>query len=127
MKSLLIVMLLCFSGISFAQTADSVHTTVDHQADFPGGNAEMKRWITDNLTFPPSLTEEDNIISHISVSFVVELDGRLTEIRVLKGGDQAVNRHIAGIIKSMPHWKPATLNGVAVRSKFYLPIHICLK
>jgi len=127
MKSLLIVMLLCFSGAGFAQTADSVHTMVDHQADFPGGNAEMKRWITDNLTFPPSLTEEDNIISHVSVSFVVELDGRLTEIRVLKGGDPTTNRHIAGIIKSMPRWQPATLNGVAVRSKYHLTCNICSK
>ncbi|MBI3237548.1 MAG: hypothetical protein HYZ43_01665 [Flavobacteriia bacterium] len=127
MKSLLIVMLLCFSGVGFAQTADSVHTMVDHQAEFPGGNAEMMKWITSNLSYPPTLTEEDNLISYISVSFVVELDGRLTEIRVLKGGDQAANRHIAGIIKSMPRWKPATLNGVAVRSQFYLPIHICLK
>lgn len=127
MKGLLIVILLLFMGNGFAQTSDSVYTVVDHPAEFPGGSTEMKKWMADNLIFPPPLTEEDNIISHISVSFVVELDGRLTEIRVLRGGDQAANRHIAGIIKSMPHWKPATLNGVAVRSRYNLSSTICLK
>lgn len=123
---LLFVLLLVVNG-SFAQTADSVYTTVDHEAEFPGGRDEMMKWMGSNLTYPPSLTEEDNLISHISVSFVVELDGRVTEIRVLRGGDQAANRHIAGIIKSMPHWKPATLNGVAVRSRYHLSSTICLK
>ncbi|ASS47290.1 MAG: hypothetical protein A3D31_15715 [Candidatus Fluviicola riflensis] len=127
MKASLLFVLLLIANGNFAQTADSVYTIVDHQAEFPGGSSEMKRWMADNLTFPPSLTEEDNLISHISVSFVVELDGRLTEIRVLRGGDQAANRHIAGIIKSMPHWKPATLNGKAVRSRYHLSSTICLK
>ena len=127
MKACLLFVLLLMVNGSFAQQADSVYTVVDHPAEFPGGTIEMKRWMADNLTFPPSLTEEDNIMSHISVSFVVELDGRLTEIRVLRGGDQAANRHIAGIIKSMPHWKPATLNGMAVRSRYNLSSTICLK
>ncbi|MDH4473515.1 MAG: hypothetical protein QE487_12980 [Fluviicola sp.] len=125
MKGLLIVMLLCFSGTVFAQTADSVYTVVDHPAEFPGGSTEMMNWIKNNWTFPTS--NEDDIVSRFVASFIVEPDGRLSEIRIVRGGSPETNRIIAGTIKSMPHWKPATLNGVAVRSRFYLPVNICSK
>jgi hypothetical protein len=121
---LLFVLLLITSG-SFAQTADSVYTVVDHPAEFPGGSNEMTLWIKNNLTFPTS--NEDDIVSHFVASFIVEPDGRLSEIRVIRGGSQEVNRCIAGTIKSMPHWKPATLNGVVVRSKYHLTCNICFK
>lgn len=123
MKALLILISFCSFEFGFAQTADSVYTVVDHPAEFPGGSNEMTLWIKNNLTFPTS--NEDDIVSHFVASFIVEPDGRLSEIRVIRGGSQEVNRCIAGTIKSMPHWKPATLNGAVVRSKYHLTCNIC--
>ncbi|HLP54905.1 MAG TPA: energy transducer TonB [Fluviicola sp.] len=121
---LLLAFLLMVNG-SFAQTADSVYLVVDHPAEFPGGSAEMLTWIRNNMTFPD--TEEDNIVSSFVASFIVEPDGKLSQIRVIKGGSPEINRIIAGTIKSMPRWKPATLNGVIVRSQYHLPVNICFK
>ncbi len=125
MKALLIVISFCSFGVGSAQTADSVYTVVDHPAEFPGGSSEMMSWIRNNMTFPN--TTEDDVVSSFVASFIVEPDGRLSEIRVIRGGSAEVNRCIAGTIKSMPHWKPATLNGTVVRSRYHLSTNICLK
>lgn len=65
--------------------------------------------------------------SKLTISFVVEKNGRLSEIRVLNGGSPEQNRHIAGVVKSMPLWNPATDHGIAVRTRVQFPIQIHLQ
>ncbi len=105
----------------FAQ-ADSIRTKVDESAHFPGDSKALHLWIGENLTFPDSVRLNNEFVTHFSVSFVVESDGRLTEIRVIRPDNTGWNRHIASVIKSMPRWIPAKVEGLDVRSKIQLPI-----
>ena len=64
--------------------------------------------------------------SEISIiaTFIVEKDGSLTNIKIIESNEPSLNREVVRVIKSMPKWKPATENGVPVRSDFTLPIKI---
>lgn len=126
MKSLVLFCILCCTTTVLSQI-DSVRTQVDEAASFPGGQNTLSFWIIENLTFPDSVRMDPAFVSHFSVSFVVETDGRLTEIRVIRPDDPIWNRHIAGVIKSMPRWIPAKIAGVNVRSKIQLPIIVSFK
>lgn len=123
MKLLVFIFILCCTTTVFAQ-ADSIHTKVDETAHFPGDSKAMHLWIEENLTFPDSVRMNAEFVTHFSVSFVVESDGRLTEIRVIRPDNTGWNRHIASVIKSMPHWIPAKVDGITVRSKIQLPINL---
>lgn len=109
----------------FSQETDSIYTYVDQSAEFPGGNHEMLRWLHDNFSIPDSLFLEEPP-SSMYFSFVVETDGRLTQIRVKKSFNPEVDRYLAGMIKSMPRWNPAVHQGKTVRSQYNLPI-TCIK
>ena len=60
----------------------------------------------------------------IIATFIVEEDGSLTNIKIIESNEPTLNREVVRVIKSMPKWKPATENGVPVRSDFKLPIKI---
>ena len=64
--------------------------------------------------------------SEISIvaTFIVEEDGSLTNIKIIESNEPSLNKEVVRVIKSMPKWKPATENGVPVRSDFKLPIKI---
>jgi len=124
LKYILFSCLLSISSGVFAQS-DSVCTYVDVPAHFPGDSKSLHLWIIENLTYPDSLRLNEHFVTHFSVSFIVETDGRLTEIRVIQPDDIAWNRHVAGVIKSMPRWVPGKVEGVNVRSKVHLPIILC--
>lgn len=109
----------------FSQETDSIYAYADQPAEFPGGNGEMQRWLHDNLYIPDSIFVEEPP-SGMYFSFVVETDGRLTQIRVKKSFSPEVDRHLAGMIKSMPRWKPAVHQGKTVRSQYTLPVS-CIK
>ena len=126
LKLILLSGILSLSSCVFAQ-ADSIRTKVDESAHFPGDSKALHLWIRENLTFPDSVRMNTEFVTHFSVSFVVESDGRLTEIRVIRPDNTGWNRHIASVIKSMPHWIPAKVDGIPVRSKIQLPIIIDLK
>lgn len=127
MKWLLYIVFL-FSGLVNAQSADSLYHHPDHPAVFTESNGNPGNWLIHNINWPDSIAPaHDDVRSTIQVSFVVEKDGRLSEIRVAHGGTPEQNRHIASVIKSMPRWKPATHQGAIVRSAVVLSIHICLK
>jgi periplasmic protein TonB len=125
MKTLLLCSCLFFALNVFAQQADTVHTVVDQPAEFPGGNAAMLKWLHENISYP-GLSGEELPDSHVKITFVVEKDGKLSNVRVINSSPE-ISRHVGGTILSMPRWTPAVHNGQPVRSTFQLPLIICLK
>lgn len=111
----------------FGQNNDTtIYDFPDVEARFPGGAAKMQHFITENIVYPDSLVEMDEI-SKIYFTFIVEKDGSLSNIDVLKPVNPIYHEHYMELMLQMPAWIPAQLNGRNVRSRCRLPIIICLR
>lgn len=92
---------------------------VDTMPLFVGGKEGLVRWLSDNLIYPKKALEY-GIMGTVVVSFVVEVDGTLRDIKVIKHCDPTFDKEALRLAHLMPKWIPATLNGrsVAVRINF---------
>lgn len=89
---------------------------------FKSGQAELFRWLAMNIKYPAT-ARENNIQGKVVVGFVVEADGHITTVELLKSsGNELLDNEAIRVIESMPDWTPAKLNGKNVRSSFKLPV-----
>ncbi len=100
---------------------EQIFIAVEQQAEFPGGQAQMMKWLGNNIRYP-ELAQQNNIEGRVIVKFVVEKDGSITNATVVKGVDKDLDREALRVVKKMPKWQPGKNNGVAVRSYFTLPV-----
>lgn len=101
-------------------------TIVEVMPSFEGGEEAMYTWLGNNIKYP-QVAKETGITGTVIVTFVVEKEGNISDVRVLKDigggcGDEAVR-----VVKSMPKWKSGKQNGVPVRVQFNLPIRFTLE
>lgn len=132
-----LIPLLLFSFITFIATAqsdtskttakedskDQVYTIVEKMPVYPGGDAAMVEFIQKNIKYPKKKKVEGSSVT-CYVTFVVDQDGTLTNIRVLKGvkdGPQ-FDEAALDVVKKMPKWEPGTQNEKKVRVQYNLPI-----
>ena len=99
----------------------SIRTFVDHSAEFPGGQKALIQYIKKHIRYPEECLEI-GIRESIHVQFVVELDGSVTQVKAVRGRHRLLIRESERVVRSLPNWKPAELNGEKVRSYFKLPI-----
>lgn len=91
------------------------------EASFPGGMDSLNNWIKMHQTYPEeSLKYEEQ--GKVMVSFVVEPDGSITNIRIEKGVSMELDRAAKELIRSMPNWTPEAPGGMKVRSRVQLPV-----
>lgn len=100
---------------------EEIFVAVEQQAEFPGGPAAMMKWLSNNIRYPESAQQND-IQGRVVVKFVVEKDGSIGQVTVVKGVDKDLDREAIRVVKKMPRWQPGKNNGVAVRSYFNLPV-----
>ena len=81
---------------------EKIFEAVEQQAQFPGGHGALNSWLAKDL--------------------VVEKDGSISQVTVARGVDKDLDREAVRVVKRMPKWQPGKNNGVAVRSKFTLPV-----
>jgi len=105
---------------------DTIHNYVDIKPQFVGGDTELMKWLNDNINYH-SIAPETEFQSKFFVQFVVEKDGSLTNIEVIKKSNHPFNDELVKLVKSMPKWIPAQYKGKIVRSYFTLPVHIDIK
>lgn len=98
----------------------------DIEATFPGGVLEMKKWVAENVTYP-EISIELNEQGRVYVSFVVERDGRITNIKIERGVSKDLDDEAKRVIRNMPNWKPGESKGKRVRTKCSLPINFEIK
>jgi TonB family protein len=92
----------------------------DIEAEFPGGKTEVRKFLTNHLKYPDeALINEE--MGKVFVSFIVETDGTLTNINIIRGVSDSLDAESIRIIKIMPKWIPAICDGVFVRSEQRLP------
>ena len=70
----------------------------------------------------PVVAEENGVQGRVIVTFVVERDGSITDVKVVKSVDPSLDKEAQRVVKSMPHWIPGKQNGSAVRVKYTVPV-----
>ncbi len=94
---------------------------VDVKPSFPGGKDAMLSWIRQNIYYP-TVAKEKGIQGWVGVAFVVEKDGSITNVQVVRSPDDLFNTEAVRLVKSMPKWTPARLKGKIVRAKSYVTV-----
>lgn len=97
----------------------------DVEAGFPGGPAEMMKWINDNVVYPQTSIEM-NEQGRVFLSFVVEKDGSITNVKVERGISIDLDREAKRVVRKMPKWIPGESAGRSVRARCRLPINFQL-
>ncbi len=100
---------------------EEIFVAVEQLAEFPGGQAALMKWLSNNIRYPESAQQND-IQGRVIVKFVVEKDGSIGQATIAKGVDKDLDREAIRVVKKMPKWQPGKNNGVAVRSYFTLPV-----
>ena len=106
----------------------TIYTIVEEMPQFPGGDAEMMKFIMKNFRYP-SITLDGNYLGTIYATFVVNKDGKITDCSVLRPTNfsKFYDEEAIRVIKLMPDWKSGKNNGKSVRVRFNLPIRIHLQ
>lgn len=107
------------------ENSDVVFTVVENEAEFPGGVEAMNRFMAENIKYP-TLAKQKNIEGKVIISFIVEKNGTLSDIRTIKDIGEGCGDEGVRIVKLMPKWKPAKQKGQPVRQQFLLPISFVL-
>jgi protein TonB len=99
---------------------------VEQMPSYPGGDAECIKFIKANVKYP-EIAKENQISGTVYVSFVVNKDGNITDIKIVRSPDESLSREAIRVVKLMPPWKPGRQNNTAVRVQFNLPIKFTLQ
>ena len=105
---------------------DHIYEYLEEMPEFPGGQASMMEWLSKNINYPP-IAAENNIQGRVMVSFVVETDGSLSNVRVVRGVDPNLDREAMRLVSMMPKWKPGMQDGKPARARFTLPVQFSLQ
>jgi protein TonB len=97
----------------------------DVEAQFPGGPAELQRWIAQNVQYPQTAIEM-NEQGKVYLSFVVESDGAISNIVIERGVSNDLDREAKRLARSMPKWTPGEASGRKARTRCRLPINFTL-
>lgn len=103
------------------EVTDEIFVVVENQPEFPGGNGAMMKFLSENINYPV-IAQENGIQGRVICNFVVERDGSITDVQVVRGVDPSLDREAMRVIKQMPRWKPGKQRGQAVRVRFTLPV-----
>ena len=98
-----------------------VFDVVEEMPQFPGGNSALFEYLSKNIKYPV-VAEENGVQGRVVVTFVVERDGSITDVKVVKSVDPSLDKEAQRVVKSMPHWIPGKQNGSAVRVKYTVPV-----
>jgi TonB family protein len=104
---------------------DTTHYDFDIYPQFPGGDTAMSTFLRINVKYPRKAVRK-NIQGKVWVRFIVEKDGRLTDIHVLDGVNKVLDEEALRVVSLMPNWVPSKLDGVAIRRGKTVPINFSL-
>lgn len=100
---------------------NKVFDIVEQQPLFPGGPAALMKYLSDNTKYPV-VAQENGVQGRVTVQFVVEKDGSISDVHVLRGVDPSLDKEAVRVVKSMPRWTPGKQNGITVRVNYRVPV-----
>ena len=104
---------------------NQVFTAVEIQPEYPGGEAALGKFLQKNIRYP-SIAKENNIQGKVYIQFVVERDGSLTDIKVLREPGSGTGDEALRVLKMSTHWKAGIQNGKPVRVQYTIPVNFTL-
>ena len=100
---------------------DSIYQIVEQMPKFPGGESALMEYVSKNVAYPEEAKEKE-IQGRVFIGFVVEKDGSIGEVKVLRGIGGGCDEEAVRVIKGMPKWKPGMQKGKPVRVSYQIPI-----
>lgn len=97
---------------------DRILDMPEESAMFPG---DVYAWLAKNIHYPP-ICAQQNIQGRVSVEFIINKDGSISDIKVRRSPDDHLSKEAERVVKAMPKWKPARENGKPVRMRYVLPV-----
>ena len=99
---------------------------VKYAPEFPGGMPACLQFLYKNIKYPP-IAQENGTQGQVVLQFVVERDGSIGDIKVVKSVDPYLDKEALRVVKTMPKWKPGMQRGKPVRCRFTLPVRFRLQ
>lgn len=99
---------------------------VEEMPSFPGGEAKLMEYVSKNIKYP-QIARETGIQGRVFVGFVVEPDGSISNVKLLRGIGGGCDEEAMRVIKSLPKWKPGKQRGKAVRVSYQIPVFFKLQ
>ena len=99
---------------------------VEEMPSYPGGEQKLMEYVAKNIKYP-QIARETGIQGRVFVGFVVEPDGSVSNVKVLRGIGGGCDEEAVRVVKSMPKWKPGKQRGKAVRVSYMLPVNFKLQ
>jgi protein TonB len=103
-----------------------IFMVVESMPEFPGGEAALYKYLGENIKYP-QMAKESGIQGRVFVTFVVERDGKVTDVRVLRGIGGGCDEEAIRVVQSMPKWAPGKQRGKSVRVQYNLPVKFTLQ
>lgn len=104
---------------------DYIFEIVEDQPEFPGGQQAMQQYLAENIRYP-SMARESGIEGTVFVTFVVEPDGSISNVKILRGIGGGCDQEAVRVVQNMPNWNPGKQRGQPVRVQFNLPVRFVL-
>ena len=104
-----------------SESSTKVYYEVDEMPSFPGGLNGLMTFLAQNMVYPVT-AQENGVQGRVTVSFVVETDGSITDVEVARSVDPFLDREAMRIVKAMPKWTPGKKDGKPVRVKYTVPV-----
>lgn len=108
------------------EVENKVFDVVEQMPSFPGGQSALMSYLANNIKYPV-VAQENGVQGRVVVSFVVERDGSITDVQVVRSVDPSLDREAQRVVRSMPKWIPGKQNGQAVRVKYNVPVSFRLQ
>ena len=98
-----------------------VFQVVEKMPSFPGGDSQLFKFLNDNVKYPV-IAQENGVQGRVICQFVVNRDGSIVDVEVVRSVDASLDKEAIRVIKSMPKWSPGQQRGKPVRVKFTVPV-----
>lgn len=104
---------------------NKIFVVVSEMPEFPGGNRALAKYLNDNVKYP-AVAAETGVKGKVIVSFVVNKDGSICDVKIMRGVDLALDQEAIRVVSNMPRWKPGKQGDRTVRVSYRVPINFQL-
>ena len=99
----------------------TIFEVVEEAPSFPGGMSALMQFLSKNIKYP-TIAQENGVQGRVICQFVVNRDGSIVDVKVIRGVDAYLDKEAVRVIQSMPKWTPGKQRGKAVRVRYTLPV-----
>ena len=103
-----------------------IFQVVEKMPSFPGGDAALFKFLNENVKYPV-IAQENGVQGRVICQFVVNRDGSIVDVEVVRSADASLDKEAIRVIKAMPKWSPGQQRGKPVRVKYTLPVNFKLQ